>query len=126
MKNNVAVPVDESKICSLEVYYDADIHDALANLRRLGGDIPVHPQYGMSIIPPKKQKITQKLDQALYCGIGVLQSVLFILFELWSLFSLLTYINRFFLFLVLDKAVCPFLKRHFDMGFRPARSYPRT
>jgi hypothetical protein len=47
-KNNVAVPVDESKMCPLEVYYDADVHDALANMRRLDGDIPVHHQYGMS------------------------------------------------------------------------------
>jgi hypothetical protein len=29
-KNNVAVPVDESKMCQLEVYYDPDVHDALA------------------------------------------------------------------------------------------------
>ncbi len=46
-------------MCSLEVYYDADVHDALANLRRLDGDIPVHPQYGMSVIffdPQKSSK----------------------------------------------------------------------
>ena len=48
---------DESKMCPLEVYYDADVHDALANLRKLDGDIPVHPQYGMSVIflPPKNR-----------------------------------------------------------------------
>ncbi len=59
-KNNVAVPEDESKMCPLEVYYDADVHDALANLRRLDGDIPVHPQYGMSVIflPPKNRAST--------------------------------------------------------------------
>ncbi len=61
-KNNVAVPVDESKImrCPLEEYYDADVHDALANL---DGDIPVHPQYGMSVnyfAPPKLRKYWTK------------------------------------------------------------------
>jgi hypothetical protein len=38
-KNDVPVPVDDSKRCPLEVYYDADVHDALSNLRKLDGDI---------------------------------------------------------------------------------------
>ena len=41
--------VIDSRMCPLGVYYDADVHDALANLRKLDGDIPVHPQYGMSV-----------------------------------------------------------------------------
>ena len=48
-KNDVPVPVDDSKICPLEVFYDADVHDALANLRKLDGDISVRHQYGMSV-----------------------------------------------------------------------------
>jgi hypothetical protein len=48
-KNDVPVPVDDSKICPLEVYYDADVHDALVNLRKLDGNIPVHPQFGISV-----------------------------------------------------------------------------
>jgi hypothetical protein len=65
-KNNVAVPVDESKMCPLEVYYDADVHDALANLRRLDGDIPVHSQYGMSVnfLPPKNRAYWTKPSTA--------------------------------------------------------------
>ncbi len=61
-KNDVPVPVDDSKRCPLEVYYDADVHDALSNLRKLDGDIPVHPQYSMSVnfCPPKSRKYWTK------------------------------------------------------------------
>ena len=57
-KNDVPVPVDDSRMCPLGVYYDADVHDALANMRRLDGEIPVHPQYGMSVnfFAPKKSR----------------------------------------------------------------------
>ncbi len=57
-KNNIPALVDESKMCPLELYYDADIHDAVANLRKLDGDIPVHPQYGMPVnfFAPKKSR----------------------------------------------------------------------
>jgi hypothetical protein len=40
------ITVDDSKICPLQTLYDADIHDALANLRRLDGTIPKHDKYG--------------------------------------------------------------------------------
>ncbi len=48
-KNDVPVPVNASKMCLMEVYYDGDIHDALGNLRKLDGKIPVHPQYGVPV-----------------------------------------------------------------------------
>ncbi len=48
-KNDVPVPVDTSKMCPREVYYDSDIHYALGNLRKLDGNIPVHPQYGVPV-----------------------------------------------------------------------------
>ena len=59
-KHDVPVPVDDSRMCPLQVYYDADVHDALGNLRKLGGDIPVHHQYGMSVnfLPPKNRVST--------------------------------------------------------------------
>jgi hypothetical protein len=48
-KNDIPAPVEASKMCPMEVYYDGDIHDAVANgaanLRKLDGIIPVHPQY---------------------------------------------------------------------------------
>ncbi len=37
--------MDDSKMCPLAMCYDADIHDALANLRKLDGSIPVHDKY---------------------------------------------------------------------------------
>ncbi len=40
---------DDSKMCPLAALYDADIHDALANLRRLDGSIPKHDKYGPSV-----------------------------------------------------------------------------
>ncbi len=41
--------MDDSKLCPLEMYYDGDIHDALANLRKLDVSIPVHDKYGVPI-----------------------------------------------------------------------------
>jgi hypothetical protein len=66
-KNNVPALVDESKMSQLELYYDADIHDAVANLRKLDGDIPMHPQYGMPVnffAPPKSRKFWTKSSTA--------------------------------------------------------------
>jgi hypothetical protein len=48
-KHGIPAPVDASKMCPMEVYYDGDIHDTVANLRRLDGTIPVHPQYGVPV-----------------------------------------------------------------------------
>ena len=50
-KNDIQVPapVEASKMCPMEVYYDGDIHYAVANLRKLDGTIPVHPQYGVPV-----------------------------------------------------------------------------
>jgi hypothetical protein len=49
-KNDVAVPVNSSKMGPMEVYYDGDFHDAVANMSKLDGTIPVHPQYGVPVI----------------------------------------------------------------------------
>ncbi len=42
-------------MCLMEVYYDGDIHYAVANMRKLDETIPVHPQYGVPVnfFPPK-------------------------------------------------------------------------
>jgi hypothetical protein len=40
------IGIDDSKICPLQSVYDAEIHDAGANMRRLDGTIPVHSKYG--------------------------------------------------------------------------------
>ena len=62
-QNNVPSPVDPSKMCPLEMFYDADVHEAVANLRKLDGEIPVHPQYGMPVnffAPQKSRKFWTK------------------------------------------------------------------
>ncbi len=59
-KNDIPAPVEASKMCPIEMYYDGDIHDAVANLRKLDGTIPVHPQYECQIIfmPPRERVST--------------------------------------------------------------------
>jgi hypothetical protein len=54
-KHDIPARVDASKMSPMEVYCDGDIHDAVANLRKLDGTIPVHPQYGVPVnfISPK-------------------------------------------------------------------------
>jgi hypothetical protein len=85
-------------------------------LRSLDGDIPVHPQYGMSVImflAPKNRASTGPNPPVRNWGTSI---ITFCIILIWSLFSLLTYINRISLFLDLGKSVRPFLKRHFDLG----------
>ncbi len=48
-KHDIPAPVDASKMCPLEVYYDGDIHDAVANLRKFDGTIPEHHHYGVPV-----------------------------------------------------------------------------
>jgi hypothetical protein len=36
-------------MCPLGTCCDADVHDALGNMRKLDGDIPVHEKLGMSV-----------------------------------------------------------------------------
>ncbi len=66
-KNNVPAQVDASKMCPLEMFYDADVHEVVANLRKLDGDIPVHPQYGTPVnffAPQKSRKFWTKPSTA--------------------------------------------------------------
>ena len=48
------MPKDESLMFPLAVSYDADIHDALANMRTLDGTLPLHSKYGapVNLFPP--------------------------------------------------------------------------
>ena len=87
-KNNVPAPVDASKMCPLEMFYDADVHEAVANLRILDGDIPVHPQYGMPVnffAPQKSRKFWTKSSTpelgyfSLYFGIISIMVIIFII-----------------------------------------------
>ncbi len=57
-KNNIPPPVDASRMCPLGTCYDADVHGALGNLRKLDGNIPVHEKFGMPVnfFAPKKSR----------------------------------------------------------------------
>jgi hypothetical protein len=48
-KHDIPAPVNASKMCTMEVYYYGDIHDSVANLSKLDGTIPVHPQYRVPV-----------------------------------------------------------------------------
>jgi hypothetical protein len=51
-------PIDDSRMCLLKVYYDCNIQDALANLRRVDGSIPFSELCA--------QRKTQVLDEGIY------------------------------------------------------------
>ena len=58
-RKNEPVTFDDSKMCPLQTLYDPDIHDAIANLRRLDGNIPIHEKYGAPVnffSPPGSRK----------------------------------------------------------------------
>jgi hypothetical protein len=75
-------PIDDSRMCPLQVYYDGDIHDALANLRRVDGSIPFSKKYGMSVnffAPSGKHNFWTRASTP---ELGYFIHILFVLFEL--------------------------------------------
>jgi hypothetical protein len=114
-RNGVALEIDESKMCPFAKQYDADLHDFVSNLRRVDGSIPVHPQYGPPYCGFSLQKVPANAGYA-----RRLQSwgerLAFILYTSTLCVTLLISVGgRYFLFLILDKAVCPFLVKYFEM-----------
>jgi hypothetical protein len=65
-KNDIPAPGEASKMCPMEVYYDGDIHDAVANMCKLDGTIPVHPQYGVPVNFCRPQGSAKELDKGVY------------------------------------------------------------
>ena len=58
-RKNETITFDDSKMCPLHTLFDADIHDAIANMRRLDGNIPIHEKYGAPVnffSPPGSRK----------------------------------------------------------------------
>jgi hypothetical protein len=45
-RHRVVADVDDTRQCPFVEHYDGNLHDVLANLRRLDGSIEMHPQYG--------------------------------------------------------------------------------
>jgi hypothetical protein len=93
-RSGVPIDIDESNMCPFAELYDADLHDFLSNLRRVDSSLPVQLQYG----PPVK--LFAPKDSRKY----------------WIRAS--TPVLGYFLFLVLDKDVCPFLVKTFEMPIR--------
>ena len=45
-RHGVKTEVDDTRQTPFVEHYDGNLHDAVANLRRLDGSIAPHPQYG--------------------------------------------------------------------------------
>jgi hypothetical protein len=72
--------IDDTRICPQQVYYDGNIHNALANLRRVDGSIPFSEKYGMSVkffAPSKKHKFWTKASTP---ELGYCIHILFVFF----------------------------------------------
>ena len=54
-RQGVVADVDDTRQCPLVEHYDGNLHDVLANLRRLDGSMETHPQYGppVNLFAPK-------------------------------------------------------------------------
>ena len=54
-RRGVVADIDDSRQCPFVEHYDGNLHDVLANLRRLDGNIETHPQYGppVNLFAPK-------------------------------------------------------------------------
>jgi hypothetical protein len=98
----------------LAVNYDADIHDALASMRILDGTLPRHSEYGAPV-----NFFAFLLQRALQSSLSnrVLQCLGKCIIDIICIISikLMFFFEKFFLFHVLDKVVCPFLVKYFDM-----------
>jgi hypothetical protein len=92
-RSGVPIDIDESKMCPFAERYDADLHDFLSYLRRVDGSLPVHPLYGpqINLFAPKDSS------------------------KCWIHASTPSPVLGYFLFLVLDKVVYPFLVKYFEM-----------
>ena len=45
-RQGIVSEADDTRQCPFLEHYDGNLHDALANMRRLDGSIDPHPQYG--------------------------------------------------------------------------------
>ncbi len=79
------VGLDEMKMCPLAHEFDYQIHDAIANMRRLDGSLPPHSEHGRSVdffTNKGKRKYWVKANTPVF---------------------------GYMFFYTLDKVVCPFL-----------------
>ncbi len=51
-RHGVVADVDDTRQCPFVEHYDGNLHDVLANVRRLDGSIETHSQYGGYYGPP--------------------------------------------------------------------------
>ena len=95
-------------------HYDPNIHDLLANMRRLDGTLPPHDKFGppVNLIAPKgSRKYWIKSSTSAF---GYLSIINYSNYMHYFCCNVQHCGNRYFLFLVLDKALCPFLVKTYD------------
>ena len=106
---------DDTRQCPFVEHYDGNLHDVMANLRRLDGGIATHQQYGppVNLFSPKgTRKYWVKASTPVLGSVYCTRCINALIFHCSLTVSLC---GRYFLFLVLDKVVCPFLVKYFEM-----------
>jgi hypothetical protein len=106
-RQGVVADVDDTRQCPFVEHYDGDLHDVLGNLRRFDGSIETHQQYC-----PPVNLFAQKGTLMYWVKASWGECIVFVIYMPLLLISLC---GRYFLFLVLDKVVCPFLVKYFEM-----------
>jgi hypothetical protein len=111
----------EAKPLPLVELYDGNLHDFIANLRRVDGSMAPHEKYGMPVnIFAAGRKFWVKTSTSAF---GCLTYSIFLIKRLKTIISIILFIfydtlrccDRFFTFLVLDKAILPYLVKYFDI-----------
>ena len=112
-RSGIISAVDDTKQCPFHDDYDGYLHDCVANMRRLDGSIEPHPQYGppVNLFAAKGTRKFWVKASTPVLGWGHLISCI----HWWCSWPLVSLYARYFLFLVLDKVVCPFLVKYFEM-----------
>jgi hypothetical protein len=96
--------------------YDGDVHNLVANMRRLDGTLPPHDKYGPPVnlfSPPGTRKYWIRASTPAF---GYLSCTTCYNYMLYFSDVMFLSCKRYLFYSVLDKAVCPFLVKTFDMS----------
>ncbi len=95
-------------------HYDPNLHDLLANMRRLDGTLPPHDKFGppVNLFAPKGSR--KYWIKSSIPAFGYLSDINYSNYMHYFCCNVSHCGNRYFLFLVLGKALCPFLVKTYD------------
>jgi hypothetical protein len=97
------IVLDDSKTCTFASHYDGDIRNALANMIQLDGSIPAHQKHDAPQLCFSQRREPES------SGCRRLRQLSGTQFSLYLLFFINAFIvsGRYFLYMILDKVVCP-------------------